>query len=99
MRGTPGVAPFAGIAGIGVIGAIGIVALNVGKIEKNLAVGGAVRPNLVVASIKIAVGSAAVQMAGHVDESNIRIILLKLVDGIEICVESFLGVVRTAAAP
>ena len=99
MRGTPGVAPFATIVGIGVIGAIGIVALNVGKIEKNLTVGSAVRPYLIVASIKIAVGSATVQMTGHVDESNVRIILLKLVDRIKVGVDSFLGVVRTTTAP
>ena len=57
----------------------GVPALDVGEVVKDLVVGRAVVADLLVAKVQITRVPAAVQVPGHVDEVDVRIVDLQLV--------------------
>ena len=60
---------------------------------------GAVRPDLIVAGVQIAVDTCPVEMPGHIHEGDARIIVLKAVHGGKIGIDPVNRIVRNTAAP
>ena len=75
VGGTPVLAPFAGVAGIGVVIAIRIVAFDIGEVEQYLTVGFAVVADLIITGIQVTINAGAIEMPGHVNESDIGVSL------------------------
>ena len=79
MCAAPGCAPRTTIIRIGIVIPIRIIAFDIGEIKQNLIIRSCIRAYLVVALMQITIDPAPIQVASHVDERHIRIVLLQTI--------------------
>ena len=77
----------AGVSFVWVIDSIRVVAFDVGEVEEDFVVLGDVGSDLVVSLAEVASDPGAIEMAGHIYEVNVGVLVFKVGHGLEILVD------------
>ncbi len=77
--------------------AVGIITFNIGKIEKNFVVCGAIVANLVVSDIYVPTFTGSIQMPGHVNKCNIRIVCFEVIHQGKVGINLFFSAINLTA--